>query len=151
MKIIELMCEDTLYRGHSANDDYKGNQPIVWFSYDPKVAAGYSVHRDDSTITKIEYTPRHSVDVGRSEHVTTIGSLLSTIVKNVNVSPAQIASVKPLFLQLRAHFGQSSLTLDKFWLDNDKFAEFLDQLGIDSIIATEDNYKTIGILRKHLQ
>ena len=150
MTLSEIINEVTLYRGHSAADAYIGNQPIVWFSYDEPVAAGYSQHRPTPTITTIDYDPVNSVDVGRSEQVTTIGALLSTIVKNSAASPDLIDKVKPVFLELRKQFGQTPHTLDKFWAGNDTFAKFLDLLGIDSIITTEGDYKTIGILRKYL-
>ena len=149
MTLTDIINEVTLYRGHSANDSYTGNQPIVWFSYDEQVAAGYSQHRTDATITKIDYDPVNPVDVGRSEQVTTIGAFLSAIIKN-SASSNLVDTVKPVFLELKKQFGQTPHTLDKFWLGNTNFAKFLDLLGIDAIITTEGDYKTIGILRKYI-
>jgi len=149
MTLTDLINEVTLYRGHAANDSYTGNQPIVWFSYDEQVAVGYSQHRQDSTITKIDYNPVNSVDVGRSEQVTTIGAFLSAIIKN-SASSNLVDIVKPVFLELKKQFGQTPYPLDKFWVGNNNFAKFLDLLGIDSIITTEGDHTTIGILRKYI-
>lgn len=148
MRYNELVSEVKLYRGHSK--DKLSIQEIVWFSLEPDVATGYSKHREYPTVTEIDYDPINTADVGRSEWTTTISTLLSTILNQTDRSTETIESVRPLFTKLREKFGTVQKPIHKFWVDNPLFAGYLDTLGFDSIMTTEDGHRTVGILRKYL-
>jgi len=148
---VAFLVELKLHRGHKTTDDMKGKAPFVWFALDKKVADGYAYYHTDSTITTINYSPKKSVDVGKSERRLKITELLNEIMGKADKSKIDMGKMKPVFMGLRKKFGNTAHTLDHFWHDSKEFATFVELAGFDSIMVKEEGYKTIGVLRKYIK
>ena len=85
----------------------------------------------------------------RDEKRMKITELLNLIMKQKSKN-IDLEKLKPVYMRLKKTFGDKVQSVDKFWFDSKDFATFLELCGYDSILAKEDGFKTLGILRKKL-
>ena len=107
------------------------------------------LYRGFAKVDSIDYNPTNTFDVGNSEKRMKVTELLNLIMKQKSKS-TDLEKLKPVYMRLKKTFGDKVQTVDKFWYDNKDFATFLELCGYDSILAKEDGFKTLGVLRKKL-
>jgi len=149
MKRFKQFYEKKLFRGFDKGDTLYGKNPLVWFSYDKKVADGYAYYRKNAEVDSIDYNPTNTFDVGNSEKRMKITELLNLIMTQKSKN-TDLEKLKPIYMRLKKTFGEKVQSIDEFWYDSKDFATFLELCGYDSILAKEDGFKTLGILRKKL-
>jgi len=138
------------YRGFDSGSDPLGKEPIIWFALDPAIAFGYAKHRKNPCVREFTISPTTTFDAGRSEQRMKVVSFMGKIAAKSRVFKKVEEQALALFDEIKDEFGDRVLDIHQFWFKSAKVVELIDLLGFDSIATTEDDAKTIGILRKHL-
>lgn len=146
----EFIAEQSLYRGHDYTHPVVGDQKIVWFAYDRATADGYAKHRDNPTVSVVQYKPKKTIKLGTTNRTITAKSFADEIIAGSHSPSLDLRKVDPIVSKMVAKFGATQYSPVHFWNNGDLVAELVDVCGFDSIEIKDDGNLTLGVLNKYL-